>query len=79
MMAKATHLAGDSGALQKGGGPGPLGDNGRGGQPDGDLATRVKGRVQVIGIVVDVLPNLHIQGQLFSRLILQFQGWHSSR
>ena len=56
------YLAGNSGALEEGGGPGPLGDDGGGGQPDGDLAAGVKGGVQVVGILVDILPNLHRDG-----------------
>ena len=52
------YLAGNSGALEEGGGPGPLGDNGGGSQADRDLAARVEGSVQVVGIMVDVLSDL---------------------
>ena len=52
------YLAGNSGALEESGGPGPLGDDGGGGQPDRDLAARVEGSVQVVGIMVDVLSDL---------------------
>ena len=44
--------------MEQGGGPGPLGDNGGGGQADGHLAAGIEGRVQVVGIMVDVLSDL---------------------
>ena len=53
------HLAGDGGALEQGGGPRPLGDDGGGGEADGHLASSVKGRVQVIRVLVDMLPHLN--------------------
>ena len=52
------YLAGNSGALEEGGGPGPLGDDGGGGQPDGDLAPRVESRVQVVRVAVNVFSHL---------------------
>merc|ERR1719312_1541025 len=54
---KKYHLASNSRALEEGGGPGPLGDDGGGGQPDGNLATSVEGSVQVVRIMVDVLSD----------------------
>jgi len=50
-------LACHCGALQQGGGPGPLGDDGGGGQPDGDLAPRVESRVQVVRVAVNVFSH----------------------
>jgi len=50
-------LAGNCGALQQGGGPGPLGDDGGGSQPDRDLAPCVECCVQVVRIPVDIFPH----------------------
>ena len=55
---KKYYLASNSWALEQGGGPGPLGDDGGGSQPDGNLATSVEGSVQVVRIMVDVLSDL---------------------
>ena len=53
-----SYLAGDCGRLEKGGGPGPLRDDGGGGQPDGHLAARIESRVQVVCVVVNVFAYL---------------------
>ena len=82
------YLAGNCWALEEGGRPGPLGDDGRGGQAnrdlgneisfwicrkgtfdcwwfdDQDLAARVEGRVQVVGIMVDVLSDLRAESEV---------------
>ena len=58
LFADPSHLTGHRGALEQGGGPRPLGDDGGGRQPDGHLATRIKGRVQVVCVMVDVLSDL---------------------
>ena len=53
------YLAGNSRGLEKSGRPGPLRHDGGGRQPDGDLAARVKGRVEIVSIVVDIFTNLN--------------------
>ena len=58
ILGKKYYLAGNSWALEESGGPGPLGDDGGGSQPDRDLAACVEGCVQVVRIVVDVLSDL---------------------
>ena len=55
------HLAGNCGALQQGGGPGPLGNDGGGSQPDRDLAPCVECCVQVVRIPVDIFPHLGVK------------------
>ena len=59
------HLAGHGGGLEEGGRPGPLGHDGGGRQSDGDLASSIKGGVEVVSIMVDVFTNLKTSGQLF--------------
>ena len=53
------YLAGHSGWLQEGGGPGPLGHDGGGRQSNGDLAPGIEGSVEVVCIMIDVLTNLN--------------------
>ena len=57
-MILSARLAGHSGGLEERGSPGPLGHDGGGGQANGDLATRVKGRVEIVSIMVDIFTNL---------------------
>ena len=57
-IAALTHLTGHGGALEEGGGPGPLGDDRRGRQTDRNFAAGVEGCVEVVGVVVDVLSHL---------------------
>ena len=62
-----TYFAGHRGWLEKCGRPRPLGHDGGGCQADGDLAASVKGGVEVVSVVVDVLPHLE---QLELNLVL---------
>ena len=55
------YLAGDSGGLEKSGRPGPLGHDGGGRQTDGHFASRVKSRVEIVRVVIDVLPHLRVE------------------
>ena len=55
------YLAGDSGGLEKSGRPGPLGHDGGGRQTDGHFASRVKSRVEIVRVVIDVLPHLQVE------------------
>ena len=41
-----------------------MGDNGGGGQADGHLAAGIEGRVQVVGIMVDVLSDLRAESEV---------------
>ena len=50
-------LGGHRRGLEEGGRPRPLRDDGGGRQTDAHLAARVKGRVKVVGIVVDVASH----------------------
>ena len=55
------YLACNCGALQQGGGPGPLGDDGGGSQPDRDLAPCVECCVQVVCVPVDIFSHLGVK------------------
>ena len=58
LCAHPSYLAGHRGALEQRGGPRPLGDDRGGRQADRHLAARIKRRVQVVCVMVDVLPDL---------------------
>ena len=55
------YLAGNGGALEESGGPGPLGDDGGGSQPDRDLAPCVECCVQVVRVPVDIFSHLGVK------------------
>ena len=57
-LTTSPYLAGHGGRLEESCGPGPLGHDGGCCQTYGHFSTSIEGRVEIVGVVVDVLPHL---------------------